>query len=294
MTKTCIRVITLLCLPLSATAQTGPQTKNQYPAILVYTCVLLLCLLLLVALLQWRQQWKKSKELETLNASRLDWLRIIAHDLRQPLRIYQGLAETLNYFQRKGDTEKVRQVSAQIDMMGEKIDLLLTNLLNWQSLQEKTIAVAEPVDLHTIFDELIPVYRQLAATRDLHIQTRFTTSLPIQVHAGSVQLLFRNLFDNAVKYGLPGTSIIITAEPREQKILVRLINQCSGRQEPHTYYLVDCLNKNVTLEPGQHHSGMGLTLVQLASRKLKATIHAELTKDIFRLELLLPAAAWQH
>ncbi|MBL7749555.1 MAG: HAMP domain-containing histidine kinase, partial [Chitinophagaceae bacterium] len=94
-----------------------------------------------ILIFQWRIRSLRNKSLMEIDKSRRELFAIISHDLRSPLKAYQGLADLVSDLIREGKYDRIEKVAAQIDSTGAKLDLLLNNLLNWNLLQQDKLMI---------------------------------------------------------------------------------------------------------------------------------------------------------
>ncbi|MCH4225311.1 MAG: sensor histidine kinase KdpD [Alcaligenes faecalis] len=133
-------------------------------------------------------------------------LSAVSHDLRTPLTVIRGLAETLE--QPKGLSEAERtDIAHSIRIESDELRRQVSNLLDLARMQ------SEGVKLHKEWHALgeivgIAVARCAAALQPRKIVTEFATDLPlVEVDGVLLERVVTNLLDNAAKY-TPATSTI--------------------------------------------------------------------------------------
>ena len=141
--------------------------------------------------------------LQRLNANYLDMLGFVSHELKNTLGVIYTSARALE-IQVGGalsvqQTDLVRNISrsvhAAVDMARKYLDL----------------ARIESAELHVnrqsmdlIQDVIHPIIQEMAPTlsrKEMALHTDFPQALPIFADSSLLKTVFRNLFDNAVKYG---------------------------------------------------------------------------------------------
>lgn len=151
------------------------------------------------------------EEIKILQSSRDKFLTIVAHDLRSPIQSYQNLAETISFLIKKEKFDDLNKISKRIDETGIQIDLMLTNSLSWSlSEQNQLIYKKEEVNIEQLFQEIMPLYLQMADLKKTNIiqQNKLDKNTFVS-NKNYLSIVLRNLLDNAIKNATPDTLINI-------------------------------------------------------------------------------------
>lgn len=169
---------------------------------------------------------KSVKMLEETNAVKNKLFSIIAHDLRSPfnslLSIFSLKDMNLLTF------EDLKMLLNESRKSIDTIHNTLNNLLYWAKSQMEGV-VASPVDfdLKTMVDDLILVYQPLLERKSIAILVEQDEYIMVYADENQVQLIMRNLIDNAIKFTPFGASIIIKMKSVPQHVSVSVINPVS-------------------------------------------------------------------
>ncbi|MGB2686356.1 MAG: ATP-binding protein, partial [Olleya sp.] len=141
------------------------------------------------------QKEKLLAKLEKSNDELQEYAHIVSHDLKSPLRSIDALISWL----KEDNQGKLDDVSLQnfalIESTLEKMEQLITDVLNYSSVGADNTAKSE-VDLNSMVSELISM---LYIPDHIHIKSLKT--LPnINGDKTKLQQLFQNLISNAVKF----------------------------------------------------------------------------------------------
>ncbi|MCH8556042.1 MAG: HAMP domain-containing histidine kinase [Schleiferiaceae bacterium] len=157
-----------------------------------------------------RKLRKQRKALKELLINRDLIFTVIAHDLRGPIFSYQNLAESMIYFHEIGETQKVKKIAEEVDATGRSLKLLVENFLHWGRAQQIHVQ-KEMVEVAPIFKELMQLYNGSLLRKK--ITPHFSLSEQSVVVANKIDLetIFRNLIDNAIKYGAENSQLQIAS-----------------------------------------------------------------------------------
>jgi two-component system CheB/CheR fusion protein len=166
---------------------------------------------------------KYVKELEELNNHKDNILAILSHDLRGPLSGIIGIIEYL-----KSDFAKMQksELEDMIDLLHkESVNELemLDYLLEWARIKYTSeVFTPKKIRLVQYVKKAIDTINEVAETAgvDLHSEIEVNTT----VYADKKMLLsvIQNIISNSIRYSSEGGKITVTAEEKEDKILVQI------------------------------------------------------------------------
>ena len=165
--------------------------------------------------------------LHELQQRQEDFLRIISHDLRNPLAIIQGhiqvLAEDLQDAGIHGDA---RASVEAMERSSQRMNTMIQDLVDMTRLESGQLPLeTHPVDIKAYLRNL------LSRTELLHDYTRIQVEIPADVPAAAadynrLERIIINLLSNALKYSTPGTPV--TVGVRQEDGMVRISVRDSG------------------------------------------------------------------
>lgn len=262
-----------LSFPITA-AQYWYKTKFAYAVYLF----LLITVFYLVA--NWQIHRAQNKSLREIDRNRRELFTIISHDLRSPLKAYQGLAEIISYLIRKKDYESIEGVAAQIDSTGVKLDLLMNNLLKWNLLQQEKLGVKnEKLNLAAIVAEHAAIYQEVAVLKQIHISIPDEQWAEIEADGEMVSLMVRNLLDNAIKNSPRQKDIQAAIHNKNEEVVLRISNAIRKDDEEKLEKISHLIQSEKPWEPGAEGMGIGLRMVYLAAQKTGAKLNIAITGE---------------
>jgi two-component system sensor histidine kinase KdpD len=182
----------------------------------------------------------------------------VSHELRTPLASILGAATVLSAAPALAKEEKLKALVLDVRNEAERLNNDIQNLLDASRISSNGITPhiewAEPAD---IINSAIDRCRRRLAER--LIVNDLAADLPL-VHVDPVliQQALIQLFDNAVKYSPPGSTITVSARAGEGLIAISVVDQGCGLTEPEQERMWE------RFERGERHvaitSGSGLGL----------------------------------
>ena len=270
-------------------AITSQKSSNVYWALLSVGSVMFLFVLAGVVLyLIW------SIQQINLNRRQSNFIDAVTHELKSPIASLKLFLQTLG--KRNIDEEKKQEFYCSMLVDVERLDQLITQLLNVARLQQKS-SLPEPetwVAIESILDESVSklAIKYRVPRECLNIES---TACEVWSRQVDIEIVLRNLIDNALKYGgrPPMIRIVVEFDAPLKSAIVSVTDNGSGIPKHlrkkifrRFYRAGDELERT---KPG---TGLGLFLVRSIVRRLKGTIRvADMPKDGgTRFELVLPKA----
>jgi signal transduction histidine kinase len=130
--------------------------------------------------------------------------QMVSHELRQPLGVLQTAASLLQQSERDGDSERRRRVIAAMERNVTRVVDLLGTITKITALHAPDDAKpgVQRVSLSTVAQEAARQLREMF--RDRTVEIVIAPDLPsVTVDVGRLELMFSNLFSNAIKYSDP-------------------------------------------------------------------------------------------
>jgi len=161
-----------------------------------------------------------------------------SHELRTPLAAVKGYASTLLQDDVEWDAVSIRRFAQVISDEADRLTGLVDDLLDMSRIEAGTLR------LHRTERRLSDVVvRALAQVKDsgLHaITTHLPPELPpLQIDAQRIEVVIRNLVENAVKYSPPGTPIRIAAARRDGQVQVTVSDSGPGVAPEHRDHIFE-------------------------------------------------------
>ena len=138
---------------------------------------------------------------------RADFVASVSHELRTPLASLLGFIETLRGPARGDDAARERFLSIMHEQAGQMSRLIDDPLsLSRIELEEHT-PPTERIDLQSLLNNVAGGLEPQATAKNMTIAIELPELPPVIGDAHALTQVFRNLLDNAVKYGRVGTTV---------------------------------------------------------------------------------------
>ena len=141
---------------------------------------------------------------------REDFVSGVSHELRTPLTQIRVLSELLESGGFHTDAERTRATSG-IHREALRLSNLVDNILEF-ARQRRSVTVAAPtrVALPALVNELAESIAPLLEAQRNRIEVIVTDSVEVSANREALIRVFRNLLENAIKYGPPGQTVRMT------------------------------------------------------------------------------------
>ena len=200
---------------------------------------------------------EKAEELKISNETKNKLLSILAHDLRSPLGSIQNYLEILSEL----NSDDIDRKSIEASLLNEtkNTQQMLSNLLLWSKSQMEGVNVnLLPVNLKESILPAIRAHQSIAIEKRIKIEDNINKSIVILADRDMLQLVIRNLVNNAVKFTDTGGQIGIEAKIEGKNCLITICD--TGRGIPYEMQK-DLFSLGVKSTFGtQNEKGVGLGL----------------------------------
>ena len=220
------------------------------------------------------------KELEKLNTLKDDFLKSISHELRTPMTSILLASQTL---EKLIETQGIRGLKSEqfqrvfqifkgsCQQQNKSVNDLLT--LCYLDADNATL-VPELIDLHRFIHQIVEPFEEQAERQNQHLIINIPEEIsPLQSDVALLERVINELITNACKYTPADETISITAEEKDNKVYLNVIN--SGIEIPleEQESIFEKFYRIPSHDPWKHGgTGIGLALVKKLATLLNATI----------------------
>ncbi|NHB69100.1 tetratricopeptide repeat-containing sensor histidine kinase [Perlabentimonas gracilis] len=170
---------------------------------------------------------EQAQQLRELNNLKDKLFSIISHDLRSPLG---SLITLLNltqegYFTEDGFKDVIDELSKNVGYTSE----LLENLLRWaQSQMQGLKVVPSTFNIREIADDKLKLYEEQAQNKGITLRNQIDPQITAYADSAMIELVFRNLIANAIKFCDKGSVVTTTASHSNGLVMVSVSDTGQG------------------------------------------------------------------
>nr|NQU94169.1 ABC transporter substrate-binding protein [Bacteroidota bacterium] len=203
----------------------------------------------------------KNEELQKLNAEKDKFFSIIAHDLKSPFNSIIGFSELLAEQVREKDFEGIEKYAGIIHHSSERAMELLMNLMEWSRSQTgRMVFNPEYFEMVNLINETVLLFADTARHKSISIRSELPPNVPVYADRPMTNTIIRNLVSNAIKFTMPGGEIIISAEEKQNGLIVSVRDNGIGIPKSSLDKLFR-IDQNFSTPGTQNEQGTGLGLV---------------------------------
>ncbi len=185
----------------------------------------------------------------------------VSHELRTPLSSIKGYASTLLAKDVEWDATEQQEFMIIISRETDRLNRMVNDLLDMSRLEAGRLQLT-PVPCQ-LSDVVAKAAVQVKPAPYERLQIDLPPDLPpLIADPQRLEVVVRNLIENAVKYADPDTQITVSAQAQNETAVITVTDQGPGIPEPHrrhifeTFYRVD---DGLTRQSG---FGLGLAICQ--------------------------------
>ncbi|QHT66874.1 PAS domain S-box protein [Rhodocytophaga rosea] len=224
------------------------------------------------------------KELQTRNHELDNYVYKVSHDLRAPLASILGL---VNLTKLDNDISAIKHYLSLIENRVNKSDEFIKSVLNHSRILNSEINPVA-IDFRKIIDTCIEELRYLPNLEKMDFIFHITTEGDFYSDELRVNILFKNLISNAVKYRNPSVDksyMKFDIASSEQSAFITVEDNGQGIEELYMHKIFDMFFRGTQQSDG---SGLGLYIVKQTLERIAGTISVESKVNkgtIFRITL---------
>ena len=209
---------------------------------------------------------QKIEELERLDQSKNDFLKILAHDLKSPVNSILGLNEVVRLSE-NADKKEMEALIRKMVNAGRNVKMLIDNLLSWCiNNQGRVTPQIEKVSVLEVVEKSQMIYEYLAEDKQIDLKIDISKDIYVKADKDHVFSILRNIINNALKFTHNGGEVIISALKKGKYGVLTIRDNGIGIAKEKVKQL-HCDNKNnhkvmhsLVGTRGELGNGLGLTI----------------------------------
>ena len=218
-------------------------------------------------------------DIRRLESVRRDFVANVSHELRTPVTAIRSAAETLQVAA-KSDPKAASTFMAIIERNAERLQGLVEDLLDLSRIESQKYSLnPEPLDVEEVFSQVVSLFRERAARRNVHLKYEVSPGLSeVWSDPHALEHILTNLVDNAVKYAGEGAEVRLRASEDERGVRIFVQDNGPGIAKAHLPRLFERFYR---VDTGRSRdlggTGLGLSIVKHLSESMGGSIAVEST-----------------
>jgi two-component system phosphate regulon sensor histidine kinase PhoR len=225
---------------------------------------------------------------------RVDFVANASHELRTPLSTLIGYTETLREQAGEIDSDTRERFLSVVDDEARRMQRVVEDLISLSRIEaEKFTAPTDAVALEPLIDQALDSARRTADERGSGLVREVAGRLPrIAADRSQILQLLDTLVTNALRYGEPGTPVIVSAKAEGAMVHLSVADEGEGIAPEHVarvterFYRVDTSRSR-----SLGGTGLGLSIVKhiVERHRGRLSIDSKLGRGT-TVHVLLPVA----
>ena len=200
---------------------------------------------------------KMVEELGSIETLKTDFFSNVSHEIKTPLAVIQNNAELLRM---EDLTDKQRGYADTIYQSSRRLSDLISNILKLNKLEKQTITpVIQVYDVCAQLSKCALGYENAWEQKELDFDADMEDRAEIAADPTLMELVWNNLFSNAVKFTEPGGSITLTETSDGENVYVSVRDTGCGMSEETKKHIFEKFFQGDTSH-AMAGNGLGLAL----------------------------------
>jgi two-component system sensor histidine kinase KdpD len=223
---------------------------------------------------------------EAADQMRTALLAAVGHDLRTPLTGVKAAVSSLRQRDVAWTTEEMEQLLETIEDGADRLQYLVSNLLDASRLQAGVVSAAiEPVPLEEVLDRAL-----VTTASPTRIDIDIPQALPdVLVDIGLAERVLANILDNALRNSPANSQVRVRGTTQADRVVCEVIDHGPGVPEHRWQQMFEPFQHVDDRQPGG--IGLGLAVARGFTHAMGGTLRpTHTTGGGLTMQLLLPAA----
>ena len=203
-----------------------------------------------------------SAQLSKTEALRRELIANVSHELRSPLAVIQGYAETVRDVTWPHPEKRQEQLSI-VASEAARLSRIVEDILDYSRLQAGVDTFSpEDLDLRPMLERMARKMEIQAADRNLSIRVD-CLERRVRFDSGKLERVMDNLLGNAINYGTSGTEIVISAAEQGASVRIAVTNSGDTIESEELPHIWDRFYRAQRVSQGRRlGTGLGLAIVK--------------------------------
>lgn len=185
-----------------------------------------------LALVEIEQRKKVEESLKLANQSKDKFISIMAHDIKNPLGVIQGVSDFLSKSYKELEEEEIQEFLDGMFQSSKKLNSLINDLLTWARTQNGRLNVnLSDHNLYNITNHVFDLLQSNAEKKSIRMINKVAPDVIVNIDHFMIDTVIRNLTSNAIKFTNHGGKIEVNATKNENHYLISVDDTGVGISE---------------------------------------------------------------
>ncbi len=241
-----------------------------------------------------RNLFKKNFELEKLNNLKDEFVSILSHDLRGPLRRVHSFAELLELDLADKITAEQSEYLKYVKREAKIMHQMVLDILNYEAIESDKFKLnLENIDINEIVKELADSLTRFAAEKNIRIQPMLNAS-PAVIKGDYVKIrqVMENIITNCIKYTPVDGVVTIEVGTCHDLVCISIVDNGTGFGPNEIETIFEPFRKGLAAGSKSDSFGFGMAIVKKIIDSHRGTIIvSNVPTGGARFDIKLPTAS---
>jgi len=205
------------------------------------------------------------KQLKSMEILRKELVANVSHDLRTPLAIIQGYAETLVMKDETISKDDRVKFLNNILKSTNNLEKMVAELFELSKLESnKVILKKERVNLSELLNDVVGRYQILAKKKEITLSLNIDVVSQVEIDIALMERAIQNLIENALKFTPEKGGITLSVSEQNNFLKVEIEDTGVGIEEEYLPFVFDRYKKLSSDKDNNPGAGLGLAIVKKA------------------------------
>ncbi|MFZ1825410.1 MAG: HAMP domain-containing sensor histidine kinase [Chitinophagales bacterium] len=184
--------------------------------------------------------------------SQREFIENAAHELQTPLAVFQAKVDTL--IQRSDVTKEQSEILSSLNDNVFRLNRLNKNLLLLSKIDNESYSDKQTVSLNELIEKHTDFFTEQAKAKNITIETKVLEQLDAKSNPVLAEILFNNLFLNAIRHNITDGKILVTLS--NHSLTFSNTGQATALASDKLF------NRFSKINPSEQGTGLGLSIVK--------------------------------
>lgn len=236
---------------------------------------------------------KMVEELGSIETLKTDFISNVSHEMKTPIAVIKNSAQILQLGTLT--EEEKAEYTKMIDSAAGRLSDLITNILKLNKLEnQRIVPEARTYDVCRQLCECALSFENLWEEKEIELEMDIEDAAMIQADESLLELVWNNLFSNAVKFTEPGGRIMVRQRSDGAYVKVSVSDTGCGMSQESMQHILDKFYQGDSSHSTEGN-GLGLALVKRVLELMDAELQITSRKgEGSTFSVTLPVAEWSR